>query len=103
MVNCITVDLLSVQYDVTCQPGDVYRPAQRWWFLVTASYTHSLVQPHSLRSCFKKSADCGFGGTHFVFPHQRSLSWKTPVQKLELIITLFANFPRIRLLDDSSL
>ena len=31
MVRCITTDLLSDKYGVTCQPGEVYRPAQYWW------------------------------------------------------------------------
>ena len=40
MVRCITSDLLSDKYGVTCQPGKVYRPAQYWWLLVPASHTH---------------------------------------------------------------
>ena len=53
MVRCITVDLVSDKYGVTCQPGEVYRPTHYWWLLVTASHTHSLVQPDSLRSCLE--------------------------------------------------
>ena len=53
MVRCITADLLSDKHGVTCQPGEVYRPAQYWWLLVTASHTHSLVRPDSLRSCLE--------------------------------------------------
>ena len=101
MVRCITVDLLFDKYGVTCQPGEVYRPAQLWWLLVTASHTHSLVQSDSLRSCLESLrtvvteelslcfhiVDLYCGKLHFRW-------W------LELIITLFANFPRIRLLDD---
>ena len=36
MVRCITVDLLSDIYGVTCQPGEVYRQAHYWWLLVSA-------------------------------------------------------------------
>ena len=48
MVRRFTADLLSDKYGVTCQPGEVYRPVQYWWLLVTASHAHSLVQPGSL-------------------------------------------------------
>ena len=53
MVRCVTADLLSDKYGITCQPGEVYRPAQYWWLLVTAPRAHSLVQPDSLRSCLE--------------------------------------------------
>ena len=53
VVRCITADLLSDKYGITCQPGEVYRPAQYWWLLVTAPNAHSLVQPDSLRSCLE--------------------------------------------------
>ena len=53
MVRCIAANLLSDKYGVTCQPEEVYRPAQNWRLLVTASHTHSLVRPDSLRSCLE--------------------------------------------------
>ena len=53
MVRCITADLLSDKYGITCQPGEVYRQAKYWWLLVTAPNAHSLVQPDSLRSCLE--------------------------------------------------
>ena len=51
MVRCIMADLLFDKF--TCQPGEVYRPAQYWWLLVTASHIHSLVRPDSFRSCLE--------------------------------------------------
>ena len=100
MVRCITADLLSDKHGVTCQPGEVYRPAQHWWLLVTASQTHSLVRPDSLGSCLESFRT---GVTeelilcfHIVDLYCGKLQFRW---WLELIITLFANFPRIRLLD----
>ena len=100
MVRCFTADLVSDKYGTTCQPGEVYRPAQYWWLLVTASYTH-LVQPDSLRSCLESLR---FVVTeelilcfHIVDLYCRKLQFRW---WLELIITLFVNFSRIRLLDD---
>ena len=101
MVRCITADLLSDKYGVTCQPGKVFRPAQYWWLLVTASHTHSLVQPDNLRSCLESFRTVVTEELilcfHIVDLYRGKLQfwwW------LELIITLFANFPRIRFLDD---
>ena len=78
MVCCITADLISHKYGITCQPGEEYRPTQYRWILVTASHAQSLVQPDSLRSCLE-FAKCGFRGTHSVLPHCWSFLWKTPV------------------------
>ena len=47
MIHCLTADLQSDKYFVTFQPGEKYRIAQDWWFLVTASHTHTLFRPHS--------------------------------------------------------
>ena len=101
MVRCFTADLLSDKYGVTCQPGEVYRPAQYWWLLVTASHTHSLVQPDNLRSCLESLRTLVTEELilcfHIVDLYRGKLQFRW---WLELIITLFANFPRIRLLDD---
>ena len=53
MVRCVTTDLVSDKYGVTCESGEKYRSAQHWWLPVTASHTHSLVQHDSLRSCLE--------------------------------------------------
>ena len=36
MVLGITVDRLSDKDGITLRPGEVYRPAQFWWLLLTA-------------------------------------------------------------------
>ena len=101
MVRCITADLLSDKYGITCQPGEVYCPAQYWWLLVTAPHAHSLVQPDSLRSCLESLRTVVTEELilcfHIVdlYRGKLRLRWW-----LELIITLFVSFPRIRLLDD---
>ena len=79
----------------------MYRPAQFWCLLVTASHTHSLVQPDSLRSCLERLRTVVTGDSilcfHIVDLYRGKLQFR---RWLELIISLFANFPRIRLLDD---
>ena len=101
MVHCITTDLPPDKYGVTCQPGEVYGPAQYWWLLVTASHNHSLVRPDSLRSCLESLRTVVTEEQilcfHIVDLYRGKLQFRW---WLELIITLFANFPRIRLLDD---
>ena len=86
MVRCITADLLSAQY---------------WWLLVTVSHTHSLVQPDNLRSCLESLRTVVTEELilcfHIVDLYRGKLQFRWG---LELIITLFANFPRIRFLDD---
>ena len=101
MVRCITANLLSDKYGITCQPGEVYCPAQYWWLLVTAPHAHSLVQPNSLRSCLESLRTVVTEELilcfHIVDLYRGKLRFRW---WLELIITLFASFPRIRLLDD---
>ena len=91
MVRCITADLLFDKYGVTCQPGEVYRPAQ----LVTASHAHSLVQPDSLRSCLESLRTLVTEELilcfHIIDLYREKLQFRW---RLELIITLFANFSR---------
>ena len=76
-------------------------PAQYWWLLVTAPRTHSLVRPDSLRSCLESLRTVVTEQLilcfHVVDLYRGKLQFRW---WLELIITLFANFPRIRLLDD---
>ena len=101
MVRCITADLLFDKYGVACQPGEVYRPAQFRWLFVTASHTHSLVQPDSLRCCVENLRTVVTEQLilcfYIVDLYRGKLNFRW---WLELIITLFANFPRIRFLDD---
>ena len=101
ILRCITADLLFDKYGVTCQPGEVYCPAQYWWLLVNASHTHSLVRSDSLRSCLESLRTVVteelFLCFHIVDLYCGKLQFRW---WLELIITLFVNFPRIRLLDD---
>ena len=100
-IQMVTADLLSDKYGITCQPGEVYCPAQYWWLLVTAPHAHSLVQPDSLRSCLESLRTVVTEELilcfHIVDLYRGKLRFRW---WLELIITLFASFPRIRLLDD---
>ena len=101
MVRCVTPDVLFDKYGVTCQPGEVYRSAQYWWLLGTAPHTHSLVRPKSLRSGLESLRTVVTEELilcfHIVNLYRGNLQFRW---WLELIITLFANFPRIRFLDD---
>ena len=101
VVRCITADLLADKYCVNCQPGEVDRPAQYWWLLVTSSHTHSLVQPDSLRSCLESLRTLVTEELilcfQIIFLYRGKLQFRW---WLELIITLFTSFPCIRLLDN---
>ena len=98
MVRCITADLLFDKYGVTCQPGEVYRPAQSWWLLVTASHTDFLVQPDSLRCCLESLRIVVTEELILCFHIIDLYRGKLQIRWwLELIIPLFSNF---RLLDD---
>ena len=78
----------------------MYHPAQYWWLLVTASQTHSLVNPDRLRDCLQRLwtvvTETPILCFHLIDHYLGKLQFRWP----ELIITLFANFPRNRLLDD---
>ena len=54
MVRCVTGDLVCDKYGITCHPGEVCRLVRHFWLLVTASHTHSLVQPDNLPSCLQR-------------------------------------------------
>ena len=68
---------------------------------MTAPHAHSLVQPDSLRSCLESLRTVVTEELilcfHIVDLYRGKLRFRW---WLELIITLFASFPRIRLLDD---
>ena len=90
MARCITADLLCDKYGVQVEPGGVYSPAPHWWLLVTAPRVETIVEPLHLLSCLILCfhiVDWYRGKVNFAW-------W------LELIITCFATYPRIRLLDE---
>ena len=47
-IRCFTADFLVDKYGIILQSGEVYRPAQNWWLLVSVPQTHFLFQPLSL-------------------------------------------------------
>ena len=90
MARCITADLLCDKYGVQVEPGGVYSPAPHWWLLVTAPRVETIVEQLHLLSCLILCfhiVDWYRGKVNFAW-------W------LELIITCFATYPKIRLLDE---
>ena len=101
MVRCITGDLVCDKYGITCHPGEVCRLVRHFWLLVTASHTHSLVQPDSWRNCPQRLRTVVTNERILCF-HIVDLFCGKLRCWLELIITLFVNFPCIRLLNERS-
>ena len=101
MARCITADLLLDRYGVEVEPEDVYCPAPHLWLLVTASRFNTLVNPRHLLLCLESLRTCTKEVLILCF---HLMDWYRGKVKfrwwLELIITCFINYPRIRLLDE---
>ena len=101
MVRCITADLLGDKYGIHVDPGGVYSPAPHWWLLVTALRVEALVEPLHLLSCLEGLRTLTTADLILCF---HIIDWYRGKVKfawwLELIITCFTNYPRIRLLDE---
>ena len=101
MARCITADLLLDRYGVEVEPGGVYSPAPHWWQLVTASRVDTLVNPRHLLLCLESLRTSTKEDLILCF---HLIDWYRGKVKfhwwLELNITCFINYPRIRLLDE---
>ena len=101
MARCITADLLCDKYGVQVEPDGVYSPAPHWWLLVTAPRVETIVEPLHLLSCLESLRTLTTTDLILCF---HIVDWYRGKVKfawwLELIITSFATYPRIRLLDE---
>ena len=101
MARGITADLLLDRYGVEVEPGGVYSPAPHWWLLVTAPRVDALVEPRHLLLCLESLRT---STTEHLILCFHLLDWYRGKVKfrwwLELIITCFTDYPRIRLLDE---
>ena len=101
MARCITADLLCDKYGVQMEPGGVYSPAPHWWLLVTAPRVETIVEPLHLLSCLESLRTLT---TTDLILCLHIVDWYRGKVKfawwLELIITCFTTYPRIRLLDE---
>ena len=101
MARCITADLLCDKYGVQVEPGGVYSPAPHWWLLVTAPRVETIVEPLHLVSCLESLRTLITTDLILCF---HIIDWYRGKVKfawwLELIITCFTTYPRIRLLDE---
>ena len=101
MARCITTDLLLDRYGIEVEPGVVYSPTPHWWLLVTAPRVDKLLNPRQLLLCLESLRTSTREDLILCF-HQ--IDWYRGKMKfrwwLELIITCFTSYPRIRLLDD---
>ena len=101
MVRCITADLLCDKYGIHVDPGEVYSPAPHCWLLVTAQRVETIVEPLNLLSCLEGLRTLTTADLILCF---HIIDWYRGKVKfawwLELIITCFPNYPRIRLLDE---
>ena len=101
MTRFITTDQLLDKYGVEVEPGGVYGPAPHWCLLVTASRVDTLVNPRhlllcleSLRTSTKEHLILCF---HLIdwYRGKETFRWW-----LELIMTCFISYTRVRLLDE---
>ena len=101
MARCITADLLCDKYGVQVEPGGVYSPAPHWWLLVTAPRVETIVEPLHLLSCLESLRTLTTTDLILCF---HIIDWYRGKVKfawlLELIITCFTTYPRIRMLDE---
>ena len=101
MVRCITADLLHDKYNVIITPGILFQPANNWWLLISANKTTDLVRPNDLRSCLDNLRTATTPDLILCFHIVDLYRGKVKFQWwLELIIAIFAQFPRIRFLDE---
>ena len=100
MAGCITADLVLDRYGVKVEPRGVYSPAPYWWLMVTASCVDALVDPQHLSLCLEGLRT---STTENLILCLHLIDWYRGKAKfrwwLELIITCFTDYPRIRLLD----
>ena len=101
MTRCITVDLLCDKYGVHVEPDGVYSPAPHWWLLVTAPRMEAIGDPSHILSCLESVRTLTTAVLILCF---HIIDWYRGKVKLawwlELIITCFTGYPRIRLLDE---
>ena len=101
MARCITADMLCDKYGVPVEPGGVYSPVPHWCLLVTAPRVETIVEPLHLLSCLESLRTLTTTDLILCF---HIVDWYRGKVKfawwLELIITCFATYPRIRLLDE---
>ena len=98
MARCITADLLLDRYGVEVEPGG---PAPHWWLMVTASRVEALVDLQHLLQCLESLRTSTTENLILCF---HLVDWYRGKVKfrwwLEIIITCFTDYPRIRLLDE---
>ena len=101
MARCITADLLLDRYGVEVELGGIYSPAPYWWLMVTASRVDALMDRQSLLLCLESLRTSTSENLILCF---HVIDWYRGKVKfrwwLELIITCFTDYPRIRLLDE---
>ena len=101
MARCITADLLCDKYGVHVEPGGVYSSAPHWSLLVTAPRVEAIVEPLHLLSCLEGLRTLTTADLILCF---HIIDWYRGKVKsawwLELIITCFTTYPRVRLLDE---
>ena len=101
MARSITADLLLDRYGVEVEPGGVSSPATYWWLMVTASRVDALVDPQHLLLCLESLSTSTTENLILCF---HLVDWYRGKVKfrwwLDLIITCFTDYPRIRLLDE---
>ena len=101
MIRCITADLLHDKYGIIARAGDVYQPIRHWWLLITANRVSDLVHPNSLCSCLENLRTTATSDLIICFHIIPIIRGKVKFQWwFELLISIFAQFPRIRILDD---
>ena len=83
------------------EPGGVYSPAPYWWLLVTTPRMETLVNPQHLLLCLESLRT---STTEILILCFHLIDWYRGKIKfrwwLDLIITCFTDYPRIRLLDE---
>ena len=101
MARCITSDLLLDRYGVQVERGDIYSPAPHWWLLVTAPKVEALVEPQHLLYCLESLRTSTTEELILCFDITDWYRGKVKFKWwLELNISCFASYPRIRLLDE---
>ena len=101
MAKCITADLLLDRHGVEVQPAGIYSPVPYWWLMVTASRVDALVDPQHLLLCLESLRTSTTENLilcfHLIDLYRGKVKFRW---WLELIITCFTDYPRIRLLDE---
>ena len=101
MARCISAGLLLDRYGVEVEPGGFYSPAPYWWLLVTAPRADTLVNPQHLLLCLESLRTSTTEELILCFRLIDRYRGKVKFRWwLEIIITCFVNYLRIRLLDE---